>query len=376
VPARRIARSPIALVVLAALVLASPAVADPNGPVVILESPADGAGFYQGQQVQAAFACLPGPLGWPPVTCDGDVPLGAFIDTGSVGEHTFSVHAVDYMGAETTVTHTYTVFDVIPPTVTITSPTAWATFSYGAEVVAHYSCDDGPGGSGVAACIGSVPDGAALPTTTLGTSTLRVDAFDNAGNHAVATVSYRVFDVTPPTISITTPADGAQFALGQTVTPVYSCRDDADPSPSCTATQLDTASLGAHTFRVDARDHSGNASSATRSYSVVYDFSGFFAPLAPEPTVAIVKAGEDLPVKFSLNGNQGLDVFAAPPAWKLGCPSSSLDSSPAAGSLGYNASVDRYVFLAKTERGWAGLCRQLVLTLRDGTVHHANVSFR
>src|SRR5207253_611052 len=112
------------------------------------------------------------------------------------------------------------------------------------------------------------------------------------------------------------------------------------------------------------------------SYSVVYNFSGFFAPLAPEPTISTVKAGEDLPVKFSLSGNQGLGIFAAPPAWKPGCPSSSTDSAQANGGLSYNASIDRYVFLAKTERSWAGSCRQLVLTLRDGTVHRANVSFR
>jgi hypothetical protein len=374
---RRIARSSIALIVFAALAFAGPAGADSNGPVVILESPADGAGFYQGQQVQAAFACLPGPSGWDVVACDGDMPLGANIDTGTVGTHTFSVHAVDYAGAETTLTHTYTVFDVIPPTATITTPADEAVYPYGALVFADYSCADGPGGSGIAGCIGSVADGWPLPTNQLGTFTFQVDAYDRAGNHGSTTITYRVADLTPPTITITAPANGAQYRLGQTVTPQYSCHDDVDGSRvSCTATPIDTSTYGGHTFTVDSRDSSGNTASSTSSYSIVYDFTGFFSPLAPEPTVATVKAGEDLPAKFSLNGYQGLDVFATPPAWKQGCPSSSPDSSPAAGSLGYNASVDRYVFLAKTERGWAGSCRQLVLTLRDGTVHRANVSFR
>ena len=49
------------------LLSAGPAGADSEGPVVILESPAEGWGFYQGQQAQAAYGCLPGPLEWPVV---------------------------------------------------------------------------------------------------------------------------------------------------------------------------------------------------------------------------------------------------------------------------------------------------------------------
>ena len=68
------------------------------------------------------------------VSCEGDVPVGAYIDTGSVGTHTFTVHAVDYAGPETTVTHTYTVFDVIAPTATIAVPAAGAEYPVGAQL--------------------------------------------------------------------------------------------------------------------------------------------------------------------------------------------------------------------------------------------------
>lgn len=266
---------------------------------------------------------------------------------------------------------------MIPPTVTISSPEEDAVYRYGAQVFAHYSCDDGPGGSGIIGCIGPVPDAAALATNQVGTFSFHVDAFDQALNHTVASVRYRVVDVTPPTITITSPTEGAQYQLGQAATPEYSCYDDVDGSNvSCTATPLDTSTLGAHTFRVDARDSSRNAASASRNYSVAYAFAGFFAPLAPEPTISTVKAGDDLPVKLSLNGYQGLDIFASAPAWKPGCPSSSPDSSSASGSLSYNSGADRYVFLARTQRSWAGSCKQLVLPLRDGTVHRASVRFR
>jgi hypothetical protein len=356
---------------------AAPAVAEGEGPIVVLESPADGGGFYQGQQAQAAYGCLPGPLAWPVVECVGDVPLGASLDTSSVGEHTFTVRAVDYVGVETTMTHTYTVFDVIPPAATIRSPADGAVYPYGADVIADYWCDDGPGGSPIAGCIGPLPNGAPVPTDRLGTFTFRVDAYDAATNHGSATVSYTVADLAPPTITVTSPADGAQFSLGEVITPQYRCYDEIEGSRvSCEATPIDTSSFGAHTFRVDARDSSGNAASLVRTYSVVYDFDGFFAPLAPQPTVSMLKAGDDVPVKFSLNGHQGLDVFAAPPAWKPGCPSTSPDSSRAFGTLSYKPSVDRYVFLWKTDPSWAGSCRELIVSFGDGSVRRANVRFR
>jgi len=159
--------------------------------------------------------------------------------------------------------------------------------------------------------------------------------------------------------------------------PQFRCHDDVDGARvSCKATPIDTSTVGPHTFRVDARDSSGNVASVTRAYSVVYDFDGFFAPLVPQPNVATAKAGDDLPVKFSLNGYQGMEIFAGQPAWKPGCPSASLDSSRALGTLTYKASIDRYVYLWKTDPSWAGSCRELVVALADGTVRRANVRFR
>ena len=86
-----------------------------------------------------------------------------------------------------------------------------------------------------------------------------------------------------------------------------------------------------------------------------------------------MKAGESVPLKFSLNGDKGLDVVAPrSPAWTA-CGSDS--ATPADGSLSYNGSNDRYTYVASTSKSWAGTCRDLVLTLRDGTVHRARFSF-
>jgi hypothetical protein len=364
----------VLIVALAALVAAAPAAAEPEDPQIELASPADGDGFYQGQQVQAAYGCFPGTLDWPVVTCAGNLPIGDYLDTNTVGMHTFTVHAVDYAGAETTVTHTYTVFDVIPPTATITTPAAGADYPLGAQLYASYSCDDGPGGSGIIGCIGTYPNGYPLPTDRLGTFTFTVDAFDGAVNHGTATATYRVVDRTPPEITILAPGEGAQYLIGEPIWASYFCHDNVDGSRvSCTATPVDTT-LGTHTFRVDSVDSSGNAASASSSYSVRYEFDGFYSPLVTEPAAVTLRAGDTVPAKFSLHGDHGLDVLARA-AWRP-CFVSTNDSSTAVGSLTYNGGPDRYTFMWATDRAWAGSCKELLLTLRDGTAHRSYVNFR
>jgi hypothetical protein len=41
----------------------------------------------------------------------------------------------------------------------------------------------------------------------------------------------------------------------------------------------------------------------------------------------------------------------------------------------YNASTNRYTFLAATAKAWAGTCRDLVAMCRDGTTHRARFTF-
>ncbi len=55
-----------------------------------------------------------------------------------------------------------------------------------------------------------------------------------------------------------------------------------------------------------------------------------------------------------------------------------IETTVAAGgsSLTYDALADQYVYVWKTEKSWAGTCRQLQVTLNDGTVHTANFKFK
>ena len=45
-------------------------------------------------------------------------------------------------------------------------------------------------------------------------------------------------------------------------------------------------------------------------------------------------------------------------------------------ALSYDATADQYVYVWKTDKAWAGTCRQLVVQLKDGTARRANFKFK
>jgi hypothetical protein len=102
------------------------------------------------------------------------------------------------------------------------------------------------------------------------------------------------------------------------------------------------------------------------------------------PTLNLVKAGQAVPVKFSLSGNQGLNIFATgyPQSKQIVCSAgTSLDDVEAtltagASSLSYDPTTDQYTYVWKTDKTWANACRQLVVMLSDGTAHQANFQFK
>lgn len=130
--------------------------------------------------------------------------------------------------------------------------------------------------------------------------------------------------------------------------------------------------------RVPGSGHGGLA-----IYKIPYEFDGFFRPVRNE-ALNKAKAGSSLPIKFSLSGDFGLDIFGAgyPQSVQIDCQTGaeSGTSSPAetAGksSLQYDADRDQYSYVWKTEKGWSGTCRQFQLPLDDGTLHTADFKFK
>nr|BFF11052.1 hypothetical protein GCM10025699_23550 [Microbacterium flavescens] len=111
-----------------------------------------------------------------------------------------------------------------------------------------------------------------------------------------------------------------------------------------------------------------------------FDFAGFFDPVSMSgPNVA--KAGQAIPVSFSLGGDQGLQVVTSARFVIEGTvanpPGEELDAATAGRSgLGYDARTDRYTYVWKTDKAWAKKTGQFVLTLSDGTTHAFDVSFK
>jgi glycosidase len=114
-----------------------------------------------------------------------------------------------------------------------------------------------------------------------------------------------------------------------------------------------------------------------------YSFSGFFAPVDNPPVVNRVNAGRAIPVKFSLGGDFGLEIFAAGyPASQVvscasGAPTDTVEQTVSAGasSLAYDPATGVYTYVWKTERSWRG-CRELVVRFDDGSEQRALFNFR
>ena len=110
---------------------------------------------------------------------------------------------------------------------------------------------------------------------------------------------------------------------------------------------------------------------------------GFLGPVDNMPTLNSAKAGSAIPVKFSLGSDQGLNIMADgyPTSTQIACddtgPTDAIEQTVTAGrsTLSYDASTDQYTYVWKTEKAWAGTCRQLEMKLADGRISHANFRF-
>jgi probable HAF family extracellular repeat protein len=147
---------------------------------------------------------------------------------------------------------------------------------------------------------------------------------------------------------------------------------------------LTCSGIGSFTATLEVRDGVNPPVTSAASVTVIFNFTGFFQPVDNLPTLNSVKAGQAIPLKFSLGGDQGLNIFAAgyPKSELITCGSSALvdgiEETATAGSssLTYDAATDQYTYVWKTQKSWAGTCRQLVVKLSDGTTQRADFQFK
>ena len=301
-------------------------------------------------------------------------------------------------------TQTITVNDVTPPMISVAPQTIAADASCQA-VIPDFTTTATV--SDNCACSGSAETCAdRLPITVtqspapgtpvgLGTHTITLTANDGssnnngAGNSTTTTTTLTVADQTAPVIScpsnieVFLPANSPDTSMAVNY-PAATATDNCSASPTVTYSHVSGSvfPVGTTTVTATATDAAGNESECTFTITVRYNFTGFFSPVLNPPTLNAVNAGRAVPVKFSLSGDKGLNIFAPnnPYSVSLNCdtndPGVDVTETLTAGGSSLTFSGDQYIYIWKTESSWAGTCRQLVMTLNDGSVHTANFKFK
>ncbi len=172
------------------------------------------------------------------------------------------------------------------------------------------------------------------------------------------------------------------FRNGAPVQPCIDSSGTANPDPCVLSTEpVNGTDLKITVLTTQASIWNFGVSSA-------YDFTGFFSPVNDQPTVNVAKAGSAIPVKFSLNGDQGLGVFDTgyPKSQVVDCSALSTTNadgiestvSSGASQLSYAATSDQYTYVWKTDKAWSGTCRQLVVRFNDQahSVYRASFKFK
>jgi uncharacterized repeat protein (TIGR01451 family) len=316
-------------------------------------------------------------------SCDSTVPVNA---AGSVNPDAVGVYTITYTAADDSgnnaapVTRTVRVVDTTAPTVALNG-------SADVTVECHTSYTE-LGASASDSCAGpvGVTTSGSVNVNAVGDYTLTYSATDPSGNTGTATRVVHVRDTTAPTVTLNG-ASVVEVYLHGTYTEQGATASDscAGPvTPVNVSGSVNTNAIGAYVLTYSATDPSGNTGTATRTVYVIYKFTGFFSPIANQPTINQVNAGRSVPVKFNLDGNQGLSIFAAnsPFSAQVTCgtnaPVSDVQDTGTAGSssLSYDASSGQYVYTWKTESSWAGQCRVLNVKLNDGKTYTAYFKFK
>jgi hypothetical protein len=206
---------------------------------------------------------------------------------------------------------------------------------------------------------------------------------DQAGNSASASVNGINIDKTAPSVSVTGVTNGATYTLGSV--PAAGCSTSDTLSGVATNATLSTSGgpVGSVTASCGgALDNAGNSGSASVTYSVVYNWTGFFQPIDNNGVFNVAKSGSTIPVKFSLGGDQGMGILWSgyPTSIQVTCPLSAAtdaveEVTTATSGLKYDALANQYIYNWKTASSYAGTCRQLTVKLADGSVHTALFKF-
>jgi len=257
---------------------------------------------------------------------EGSLGTGASLSltTLRVGTHTITAKATDSSNSSGTDTFTATV-GVVPPTISITSPTTGAQFERGEAITltatAHDRVDGDLSGGIVwsSSLDGPLGTAATLTLTTLqaGQHTITARVTDSSGTQATASVQITV-EIVPPNLYIHSPTADRTYEQGTLVHFEAEAFDNVDgdlsasilwtsdrdgPIGTGSAVSSSTLSLGAHVITARVRDSSGAEASQTRSITI-----GLVPPeLFISSPWGYIEVTQGAQVDFAASANDGRD---------------------------------------------------------------------
>ena len=246
---------------------------------------------------------------------------------------------------------------------------------YRSDVSLKYFCSDK--GSGLAS---ACPDNDVLSSEGASVSSPERTVTDVAGRSTSVTTSVAI-DKTPPGVTCgATPT----FLLGSSGNTVSARVTDQTSLPLAATVNAPAPATtpGLQSVSVTGSDNAGNTATVACPYVVGYAFNGFASPVDND-LLNVAKAGQAVPLKFSVSGANGpvtnLTTYTLTSNGQ-GCDSSDPTDEIevyAAGASGLqNLGGGNYQINWKTDKAFAGQCRQINLTLgSDNTVHSADFKF-
>jgi len=265
---------------------------DPE-PTVTIHSPLEGTAFHEGEDIHFAGAVHDSKDGtvtgaslvWTS-TLNGEIGTGTAFTKSDLkrGHHHIHLTATDSDGLIGEASVNISVGSTIP-VATITGPTDGSTFDVGSTITFTGSALDVEDGalSGSALAWTSDRDGQigvgtliTVNDLSVGMHTITLTATDSSGSSGIDFITVTVGN-TPPTASITNPADGSRYDFGDTVT-FNGTGEDAEDGPltgtslvwnsskdgqigTGTSFMINTLTLGQHTITLTATDSDGDVDS-------------------------------------------------------------------------------------------------------------------